>query len=117
MSDFGNLMAYALELEASVPEAAMAKLEAVRPTSMPPTKRQREEAEKLAAMSPEDRTKAQEEIARKREEARAKAEEETRHRTEQAAKEAAAKAHQQEAPKPAAPAPAPAQHAAPATPR
>jgi hypothetical protein len=55
MSDFGAVLDYALELEASVPEAAVAKLEAVRPAAMGPTKKQREELAK-AASSPASAT-------------------------------------------------------------
>jgi len=104
MSDFGAVYDYALMLEASVPAGMMAQFEAIRPAVLGMTPRQKEEAEKLAAMSPEDRAKAQAEIAKRNEEARAKFEEE-------AAKRAAAAAPKP-APPPAAP-PAPAAHPAP----
>jgi hypothetical protein len=104
MSDFGAVLDYAMELEASMPEAEIAKFEAIRPAAMGMTARQQEEATKLAAMSPEDRAKAEAEIARKKEENRAKYEEEAAKRREQAATRAAA-----HPPTPApAPAPAPA---------
>lgn len=99
MSDFGAVYDYALALEASIPPAAMAELEAIRPACLGLTKRQKEEREKLAAMSPEDRTKAEAEIAKKKEESRAKAEE--------AAAKRAATAQQQAAPASAAAHPAP----------
>lgn len=82
MSDFGAVYEYALQLEASIPAGTMAELEAIRPAVMGMTKRQTEEAEKLAAMEPEDRAKAEAEIAAKREEARAKAEEAMRKRAQ-----------------------------------
>jgi hypothetical protein len=102
MSDFGAVLDYAMELEASMPEAEIAKFEAIRPAAMGMTARQQEEATKLAAMSPEDRAKAEAEIARKKEENRAKYEEEAAKRREQAATRAAAH------PPTPAPAPAPA---------
>jgi hypothetical protein len=101
-SDFGAVLDYAMELEASMPEAEIAKFEAIRPAAMGMTARQQEEATKLAAMSPEDRAKAEAEIARKKEENRAKYEEEAAKRREQAATRAAAH------PPTPAPAPAPA---------
>lgn len=104
MSDFGAVLEYAMALEGSIPAGTMAQFEAIRPAVMGMTQRQKEEAEKLAAMTPEDRAKAQAEIAKRNEEARAKYEEE-------AAKRAAAAAPKP-APPPAAP-PAPAAHPAP----
>lgn len=105
MSDFGAVYDYALQLEAAVPPGTMAELEAIRPACLGLTKRQKEEQEKLAAMSPEDRIKAEAEIAKKREESRAKAEE--------AAAKRAATAQQQAAPASPAAHPAP-PHAEPA---
>jgi hypothetical protein len=100
MSDFGAVLDYAMELEAAMPEAEIAKFEAIRPAAMGMTARQQEEATKLAAMSPEDRAKAEAEIARKKEADRAKYEEEAAKRRQQAATRAAAH--------PPAPTPAPA---------
>ena len=57
MSDFGAVYDYALQLEATIPPGTMAELEAIRPACLGLTKRQKEEREKLAAMSPEDRIK------------------------------------------------------------
>ena len=98
MSDFGAVYDYALQLEAAVPPGTMAELEAIRPACLGLTRKQKEEAEKLAeklaAMSPEDRIKAEAEIAKKKEESRAKAEE--------AAAKRAAQAQQQTAPASAA---------------
>jgi hypothetical protein len=102
MSDFGAVLDYAMNLEASMPEAEIAKFEAIRPAAMGMTARQQEEATKLAAMSPEDRAKAEAEIARKKEENRAKYEEEAAKRQQQAA----ARRQQQAAQHPATPAPA-----------
>ena len=102
MSDFGAVYEYALQLEASIPAGMTAEMEAIRPAVMGMTKRQTEEAEKLAAIEPpEARAKAAADIAAKREEARAKAEEAQRKRVA----EAAAATH---------PAPTPAPHPAPA---
>jgi hypothetical protein len=101
-SDFGAVLDYAMQLEASLPEAEIAKFEAIRPAAMGMTARQQEEATKLAAMSPEDRAKAEAEIARKKEADRAKYEEEAAKRQQQAATRAAA--HPPATPAPAAPA-------------
>jgi hypothetical protein len=49
MSDFGAVLEYAMQLEASAPEADLAKLEAIRPAALGPTKKQREELAKAAA--------------------------------------------------------------------
>ena len=49
MSDFGAVYDYALALEASVPAAAMAEFEKIRPGVLGLTKRQREEAAKAEA--------------------------------------------------------------------
>jgi hypothetical protein len=98
-SDFGTVVDYALMLEGSIPAGDAMKFEAIRPAVMGMTKRQKEEAEKLAAMEPEDRQKAQAEIAKRNEEARAKFEE------DRAKQQAAAQAA---APKPPPPPPAPA---------
>jgi hypothetical protein len=98
MSDFGAVYDYALMLEASVPAGMMAQFEAIRPAVLGMTPRQKEEAEKLAAMTPEDRAKAQAEIAKRNEEARAKFEADAAKRAEQAAAAA---------PKPAPPPPPP----------
>jgi len=100
MSDFGAVLEYALALEASMPEADATKFEAIRPGVMGLTKRQKAEAEKFAAMPPEERAKAEAEAAKKKEEARAKLEEDARGRQEQAAAQAqqqAAQAQQQTA--------------------
>jgi hypothetical protein len=99
MSDFGAVLDYAMTLEASLPEGEMTKFEVIRPGVMGMTARQQEEAGKLAAMSPEDRAKAEVEIAHKKEANRAKYEEE-------AAKRQAARRQQH-------PAPPVAQHPAP----
>jgi hypothetical protein len=97
-SDFGAVYDYALALEASIPAGTMAQFEAIRPAVLGMTKRQKEEAEKLAAMSPEDRAKAQAEITKRNEEARAKYEADAAAKAEQAAAAA---------PKPAPPPPPP----------
>ena len=89
MSDFGAVYDYALQLEATIPPGTMAELEAIRPACLGLTKRQKEEREKLAAMSPEDRIKAEAEIAKKKEESRAKAEEAAAKRAAQAQQQAA----------------------------
>ena len=106
MSDFGAVLEYAMQLEASIPEGEVAKFEAIRPAAMGMTARQQEEANKLAAMSPEDRAKAETEIARKKEENRAKYEEEAAKRQQQAAARATApqQAVSQAAPQQAVPA-------------
>jgi hypothetical protein len=55
MSDFGAVWEYALQLEAAMPEAALAKLEDIRPPTLGPTRKQREEAAKAtpaAAQTP-----------------------------------------------------------------
>ena len=101
MSDFGAVLEYALMLEGSIPAGEAAKYEVVRPAVMGLTKRQKEEREKLAVMTPEDRQKAEAEIAKKREEDRAKFEEEARKRQEQADAQARQQAQQQaQQPKP-----------------
>jgi hypothetical protein len=106
MSDFGAVLDYAMTLEASLPEGEMTKFEVIRPGVMGMTARQQEEADKLAAMSPEDRAKAEVEIAHKKEANRAKYEEEAAKRQQQAA----ARRQQQAAQHPAPPV---AQHPAP----
>ena len=103
MSDFGAVLEYALALEASIPAGDAMKYEAIRPAVMGMTKRQKEEAEKLAAMTPEDRQKAQTEIDKRNEENRAKYEEEAAKRAAQAA----AAAPKPAPPPPPAPPPAP----------
>ena len=85
MSDFGAVYEYALQLEASIPAGMTAEMEAIRPAVMGMTKRQTEEAEKLAAMAPEERAAAEAKIAVTREENRAKAEEAARKRAADAA--------------------------------
>lgn len=72
MSDFGAVYDYALALEASIPVGTMAEFEVIRPAVLGLTKRQKEEQDKLAAMEPEDRVKAEAEIAKRKEEALAK---------------------------------------------
>jgi hypothetical protein len=49
MSDFGAVWEYAIQLENAMPEAALAKLEDIRPPTLGPTRKQREEAAKAAA--------------------------------------------------------------------
>lgn len=49
MSDFGAVLNYAMELEASMPEGTLEKFAEMRPAAMGPTKKQREELTRAAA--------------------------------------------------------------------